>query len=181
MTRTLRLLLVAGARPNFMKVAPIVHRLRKRAAEGLEPLVTYRLVHTGQHYDERMSAVFFDELDIPRPDVNLGVGSGSHAVQTARVMEAFEPVCRAEKPDWVVVVGDVNSTIACALVGAKLGIPRRPRRGRSAQLRPHHARGDQPDRHRRARRPAADTIGGRRREPAPRRHLPGTHPSASAT
>ena len=121
MNRTLRLLLVAGARPNFMKVAPIVHRLRRRAAEGLEPLVTYRLAHTGQHYDERMSSVFFDELDVPRPDVNLGVGSGSHAVQTARVMEAFEPVCRAEKPDWVVVVGDVNSTLACTLVCAKLG------------------------------------------------------------
>ena len=76
MNRTLRLLLVAGARPNFMKVAPIVHRLRQHAAEGREPLMTYRLVHTGQHYDERMSTVFFDELDVRRPDVNLGVGSG---------------------------------------------------------------------------------------------------------
>jgi UDP-N-acetylglucosamine 2-epimerase (non-hydrolysing) len=122
MSRIRRLLIVAGARPNFMKVAPLVHRLRRRATEGGQPPATYRLVHTGQHYDERMSAVFFDELDLPRPDINLGVGSASHALQTARVMEAFEPVCLSERPDWVVVVGDVNSTLACTLVGAKLGI-----------------------------------------------------------
>jgi UDP-N-acetylglucosamine 2-epimerase (non-hydrolysing) len=121
MNRTLRLLLVAGARPNFMKVAPIVHRLDEHAIEGRHPPITYRLVHTGQHYDERMSAVFFDVMGIRRPDVNLGVGSASHAVQTARVMESFEPVCRAERPDWVIVVGDVNSTLACTLVCAKIG------------------------------------------------------------
>ena len=76
----------------------------------------------GQHYDDKMSSVFFAELGIPQPDVNLGVGSGSHAVQTARIMESFEPVCQRERPDWVVVVGDVNSTMACALVCAKLSI-----------------------------------------------------------
>jgi UDP-N-acetylglucosamine 2-epimerase (non-hydrolysing) len=84
--------------------------------------VSYRLVHTGQHYDIKMSEIFFTELGIPDPDVNLEVGSGSHAEQTARVMMAFEPVCLEERPDWVVVVGDVNSTMACTLVAAKLGI-----------------------------------------------------------
>ncbi|MBW8828579.1 MAG: UDP-N-acetylglucosamine 2-epimerase (non-hydrolyzing) [Burkholderiales bacterium] len=121
MKRTLRLVIVAGARPNFMKVAPIVHQVRMRSRHA-RPALEYCLVHTGQHYDEMMSAVFFDELGIPQPDVNLGVGSGSHAVQTARVMEAFETVCESERPDWVVVVGDVNSTMACTLVCAKLGI-----------------------------------------------------------
>ena len=82
----------------------------------------YRLVHTGQHYDEKMSDIFFGELGIPAPDINLGVGSGSHAVQTANVMAKFEPVCEQERPDWVVVVGDVNSTMACTLVCSKMGI-----------------------------------------------------------
>ena len=81
-----------------------------------------RLVHTGQHYDEAMSDVFFRELGIQPPDMNLGVGSGSHAVQTARIMTGFETVCEQEKPDWVVVVGDVNSTMACTLVCSKMGI-----------------------------------------------------------
>ncbi|HEY8469317.1 MAG TPA: UDP-N-acetylglucosamine 2-epimerase (non-hydrolyzing) [Longimicrobiales bacterium] len=108
---------VAGARPNFMKVAPVMEALRQY------PQVCQYLVHTGQHYDDRLSRTFFEELEIPRPDVNLGVGSGTHAVQTARVMEAFEPVCLEWQPDVVVVVGDVNSTLACALVAAKLGIP----------------------------------------------------------
>jgi len=88
----------------------------------LNSQLTYRLVHTGQHYDNQMSQVFFDELGIPAPDVNLEVGSGTHAAQTANVMLRFEPVCQQEKPDWVVVVGDVNSTVACTLVAAKLGI-----------------------------------------------------------
>lgn len=106
-------LVVAGARPNFMKVAPIVAALD---AGGIPRL----LVHTGQHYDAAMSDTFFAELGIPAPDRHLGVGSGSHAVQTARVMEAFEPVLLESRPGWVVVVGDVNSTLACALVAAKL-------------------------------------------------------------
>jgi UDP-N-acetylglucosamine 2-epimerase (non-hydrolysing) len=116
--RPLRLLLVAGARPNFMKVAPLMRSFRKRP-DRFAP----RLVHTGQHYDEAMSDVFFEELGIPRPDRHLGVGSGSHAVQMARIMEAFEPVLVEEKPDWVVVVGDVNSTAGCALVAAKMSPP----------------------------------------------------------
>src|SRR5918911_4562399 len=98
-----------------MKVAPIVEAMRGRADE-FAPVV----VHTGQHYDERMSAAFFRDLGLPRPDVDLGVGSASHARQTAAVMQRFEPVVLEHKPDWVVVVGDVNSTIACALVCAKL-------------------------------------------------------------
>ncbi|HET8948639.1 MAG TPA: UDP-N-acetylglucosamine 2-epimerase (non-hydrolyzing) [Candidatus Polarisedimenticolia bacterium] len=116
--RRQRLLLVAGARPNFMKVAPLLRALRRRP-DRFEPL----LVHTGQHYDEAMSDVFFDELGIPPPDRHLGVGSGSHAVQTARIMEAFEPVVAETKPDRVVVVGDVNSTAACALVATKMSPP----------------------------------------------------------
>ena len=121
MNRPLKLLIVAGARPNFMKVAPIIHEVRKRALDGA-PGLQYRLVHTGQHYDKAMSSIFFEDLGIPEPDINLGVGSGSHAVQTANVMAAFEPVCEQDRPDWVVVVGDVNSTLACTLVCAKLGI-----------------------------------------------------------
>src|SRR5829696_9028185 len=113
----LKVINVVGARPNFMKVAPIVAAMRKRPA-GFQPLV----VHTGQHYDEAMSDSFFRDLELPQPDTHLGVGSGSHAVQTAAVMERFEPVVLAEKPDWVLVVGDVNSTLACALVCVKLGV-----------------------------------------------------------
>jgi len=115
--RKLRLLLVAGARPNFVKIAPLMDALRARA-DRAETL----LVHTGQHYDEALSKSFFDQLGIPRPDVNLEVGSGSHAEQTAEVMTRFEPVAKDWKPDVVVVVGDVNSTVACALVAAKLGV-----------------------------------------------------------
>jgi UDP-N-acetylglucosamine 2-epimerase (non-hydrolysing) len=118
------LLLVAGARPNFMKIAPLLRAIEGHNLEMVngERPITSRLVHTGQHYDAQMSDIFFKELQIPRPDVCLEVGSGSHAVQTARVMERFEPVCLETKPDWVVVVGDVNSTMACALVASKLGI-----------------------------------------------------------
>ncbi|HEU4564645.1 MAG TPA: UDP-N-acetylglucosamine 2-epimerase (non-hydrolyzing) [Gemmatimonadaceae bacterium] len=112
----MRVLHVVGARPNFMKLAPCV-----RALAAL-PGVTQRIVHTGQHYDDAMSDSFFRDLEIPPPDVNLEVGSASHAVQTARIMERFEPVVLAERPDWVVVYGDVNSTAAAALVCAKLGI-----------------------------------------------------------
>ena len=113
----LKVINVVGARPNFMKVAPIVAAMKKRP-ETFLPLV----VHTGQHYDAAMSDSFFRDLDLPNPDTHLGVGSGSHAAQTAAVMERFEPVVLQEKPDWVLVVGDVNSTIACALVCVKLGI-----------------------------------------------------------
>jgi UDP-N-acetylglucosamine 2-epimerase (non-hydrolysing) len=113
----LKVITVVGARPNFMKVAPVAEAMRRRAAEFC-PL----LVHTGQHYDAPMSEVFLRDLGLPRPDVHLGVGSGSHAQQTALVMQRFEPVVLDQQPDWVVVVGDVNSTLACALVCAKLGV-----------------------------------------------------------
>ena len=109
--------LVAGARPNFMKVAPLFHTLRRQ--EWSQPI----LIHTGQHYDVLMSDAFFADLDLPAPDVHLNVGSGTHAEQTARVMMAYEEVCRERRPDWIVVVGDVNSTLASALVAAKLCIP----------------------------------------------------------
>lgn len=124
MNKSLKLLLVAGARPNFMKIAPVIHAVRAHNAScnGSGRTVDVRLVHTGQHYDEKMSGVFFQELGIPVPDYDLEVGSGSHAMQTANIMLAFEPVCLIEKPDWVVVVGDVNSTVACTLVASKLGI-----------------------------------------------------------
>jgi UDP-N-acetylglucosamine 2-epimerase (non-hydrolysing) len=120
----MKIIIVAGARPNFMKVAPLLHYIARhnlQRTNGTPEIVPF-LVHTGQHYDEKMSSVFFAELGIPAPDVNLEVGSGSHAVQTAEIMKRFEPVCAAEKPDWVVVVGDVNSTMACALVAVKMGI-----------------------------------------------------------
>jgi UDP-N-acetylglucosamine 2-epimerase (non-hydrolysing) len=113
----LKVINVVGARPNFMKVAPIVEAMKRRERE-FTPLV----VHTGQHYDAAMSDAFFKDLDLPEPDVYLGVGSASHAAQTAAVMERFEPVVLQEKPDWVLVVGDVNSTLACALVCVKLGV-----------------------------------------------------------
>lgn len=111
-----KLMLIAGARPNFMKIAPLMH-----AFEGNREIETV-LIHTGQHYDERMSGSFFKELRIPAPKVNLEVGSASQAVQTARIMERFEVVCLDEKPDAVLVVGDVTSTAACSLVASKLGI-----------------------------------------------------------
>ncbi len=110
-----RITCVVGARPNFMKVAPIHGEL---LARGLD----VRLVHTGQHYDEKMSAVFFDDLGMPRPDAFLGVGSGSHAEQTAKVMVGFDQDCLEFKPELVLVAGDVNSTVACAMVAAKRGI-----------------------------------------------------------
>jgi UDP-N-acetylglucosamine 2-epimerase (non-hydrolysing) len=113
----LRVINVVGARPNFMKVAPVVEAMGRRAGE-FAPLV----VHTGQHYDALMSDAFFKDLGLPEPDVHLGVGSGSHARQTAAVMQLFEPVVLRERPDWVLVVGDVNSTLACALVCSKLGV-----------------------------------------------------------
>ncbi len=112
----LKVICVCGARPNFMKIAPLMKAFKKSGS--IETL----LVHTGQHYDKKMSHLFFEELDIPQPDINLEVGSGSHAVQTAEVMKRFEPVVLDFKPDYVLVVGDVNSTIACGLVAVKLGV-----------------------------------------------------------
>jgi UDP-N-acetylglucosamine 2-epimerase (non-hydrolysing) len=113
--KTTRLLHVVGARPNLPKLAPVY---RAAARRGLAQIV----VHTGQHYDDALSAALFRDLELPPPDINLDVGSHSHAVQTARVMERLEPVVMAERPDWVVVYGDVNSTAAAALVAAKLGV-----------------------------------------------------------
>jgi UDP-N-acetylglucosamine 2-epimerase (non-hydrolysing) len=112
----MKIINVVGARPNFMKMAPLVRALERR---GLRQ----KLVHTGQHYDENMSRVFFEELGMPTPEIHLGVGSGTHAEQTARVMVEFEKACGVERPDLVVVVGDVNSTLACSVVAAKLCIP----------------------------------------------------------
>lgn len=112
----MKILHVLGARPNFMKAAPVI------AALAEKPGVSQIVVHTGQHYDKNMSDVFFAQLGIPEPDVNLQVGSASHAKQTAEIMTRFEPVVEQHKPDWVVVYGDVNSTIAAALVCSKLGI-----------------------------------------------------------
>ena len=113
----LKVINVVGARPNFMKVAPIVEAMKRRERE-FAPLV----VHTGQHYDSMMSDAFFRDLDLPQPDIHLKVGSDSHAAQTAAVMQRFEPILNEQKPDWVLVVGDVNSTLACALVCVKLGV-----------------------------------------------------------
>lgn len=110
------IILVVGARPNFMKIAPLHAELSNRGIPQL-------LLHTGQHYDENMSKVFFEDLGMPEPDIYLGIGSGSHATQTAKVMVEFEQVCSENEPCMVVVVGDVNSTVACSLVCAKLWIP----------------------------------------------------------
>lgn len=118
----MKILLVAGARPNFMKIAPLVWTLNKNNKRNRRNQINYKLVHTGQHYDYEMSKVFFDELDIPQPDYFLGAGSGTHAGQTAKVMVEFEKVCVKEKPDVVVVVGDVNSTLACSVTAKKLGV-----------------------------------------------------------
>lgn len=112
--------LVAGARPNFMKIAPII-----RALQAEQERFAFQLIHTGQHYDREMSDVFFEELGIPQPDHHLDCGGGSHAEQTAKIMVAFERICQtaARRPDCVLVVGDVNSTLACAIVAKKLHIP----------------------------------------------------------
>ena len=116
----MKVLIVVGARPNFMKVAPIIRAAHDHLEKRTDLQIDCLLVHTGQHYDEAMSDRFFADLGLPKPDVHLGVGSGSHAQQTADVMKKFEAVVVTEKPDVVVVVGDVNSTVACALVTSKL-------------------------------------------------------------
>jgi UDP-N-acetylglucosamine 2-epimerase (non-hydrolysing) len=109
--------LVAGARPNFMKIAPIVRALQAQQA------LSFKIIHTGQHYDRDMNDVFFEELGIPQPDVFMAAGGGSHAQQTAKIMVGFEELCMAERPAAVLVVGDVNSTLACSIVAKKLNIP----------------------------------------------------------
>ena len=114
----MKIVVVVGARPNFMKAAPIIDALSEERRR--RPDLKVMLVHTGQHYDERMSAAFFDDLDLPRPDLDLCVGSGSHGEQTGKILIAFEQFLIRERPDWVVVVGDVNSTVACALAAKKL-------------------------------------------------------------
>jgi UDP-N-acetylglucosamine 2-epimerase (non-hydrolysing) len=121
----MKLILVCGARPNFMKIAPLIRAIDKynHASPYIEKVFHYILVHTGQHYDYEMSQVFFKDLEIPQPDIHLGVGAGTHAEQTAKVMIEFEKVLYAERPDLVVVVGDVNSTLAAALAAVKLHIP----------------------------------------------------------
>ncbi|GAB6054602.1 UDP-N-acetylglucosamine 2-epimerase (non-hydrolyzing) [Magnetospira thiophila] len=115
MSKTIHL--IAGARPNFMKIAPLYHRLKK------EPWCDPLLIHTGQHYDPAMSDAFFQDLGLPQPDLHLGVGSGSHAEQTAKVMVAYERVLQDNPPAWTIVVGDVNSTLACTLAAKKLCLP----------------------------------------------------------
>jgi len=110
-----KLILVVGARPNFMKVAPLIREIHY----SFEQSIQFVLVHTGQHYDPEMSDTFFNELEIPAPSYNLEVGSATHSIQTAKVMERFEPLCLKENPDYVVVFGDVNSTLACTLVAVK--------------------------------------------------------------
>lgn len=112
--------LVAGARPNFMKIAPIVRALQAPASAHV---LSFKIIHTGQHYDREMNDVFFEELGIPQPDVFMAAGGGSHAQQTAKIMVAFEELCEAERPAAVLVVGDVNSTLACSIVAKKLQIP----------------------------------------------------------
>lgn len=116
----MKLTIVAGARPNFLKIAPLIKEIERVRDEGAD--IGFRLVHTGQHYDDNLSRVFFDELGIPLPDVNLGAGSGSQAVQTANIMIGFEQELLANNCDIAVVVGDVNSTLACSIVAKKMGI-----------------------------------------------------------
>lgn len=113
----LKVLNIVGARPNFMKIAPLVHAMTERA-----DAITQRLIHTGQHYDFNLSDAFFRDLDVLPPHINLDVGSGSHSEQTAKIMLAFERVVEDQRPDWVMVVGDVNSTLACSLVAVKMGV-----------------------------------------------------------
>ena len=112
----MKLDIIAGARPNFMKIAPIIEELEK-----VKDRIQYRLIHTGQHYDRKMSGSFFEELGIPDPDVNLEVGSGTQAAQTARIMERYEALLLEDPCDWMLCVGDVNSTMACSIAAKKAG------------------------------------------------------------
>ncbi len=120
MVQSIKLMTIAGARPNFMKVASITDAVHRHSKAAGSPRIEHILVHTGQHYDQKLSKCFFDELGLPHPDINLEVGSASHAVQTAEIMRRFEPVLLDSSPDVLIVVGDVNSTVACALVASKI-------------------------------------------------------------
>lgn len=123
MDKKLKVISIVGARPNFMKIAPLIFAIKKHNKDQKQNRkINHLLVHTGQHYDVQMSDAFFRDLNIPQPDFNLEVGSGSHAVQTAEIMTRFEKICLQEQPDWIIVVGDVNSTMACTIVASKLGI-----------------------------------------------------------
>ena len=115
----MKIISVVGARPNFMKIAPFVHAINAYNQDHASEKIEHVLVHTGQHYDDRMSKVFFESLGIPEADIHLNVGSGSHAQQVGNTMMAFEKVIQEEQPDWVVVVGDVNATLACSVTGKK--------------------------------------------------------------
>jgi UDP-GlcNAc3NAcA epimerase len=120
---TARWVSIVGARPQFVKVAPICKAIEEHNRNAGIPIVEHRIVHTGQHYDREMAGIFFEDMEIPKPACNLGVGSGSHGTQIARMIERLEPVLLSEKPDWVIVYGDTNSTMAGALVAARLQFP----------------------------------------------------------
>ena len=113
--------LIVGARPNFMKIAPLIREIKRRRSTGLN--MSYRLVHTGQHYDRNMSGSFFDDLGIPEPDINLNAGGGTQAEQTSGIMLGYEKLLLQQKPDLCIVVGDVTSTMACAIVAKKILVP----------------------------------------------------------
>ena len=117
----MKIISVVGARPNFMKIAPFMHEVIKYNKEN-DSIIEHLLVHTGQHYDDRMSKAFFEALNIPNADINLGIGSGSHAEQVGNTMIAFEKVLLEHQPDWVIVLGDVNATLACSVTAKKLHI-----------------------------------------------------------
>ena len=118
----LKIDIIAGARPNFMKISPIIRQIKKYNQEHPIAAFEFRLIHTGQHYDQNMSGSFFTQLDIPEPDLNLGAGSGSQASQTAQIMIGYENALQEWKPDLCIVVGDVNSTMACSIVAKKAGV-----------------------------------------------------------
>src|SRR5687767_728797 len=117
----MKVTVVAGARPNFMKISPIIRAIKEARADGHD--IEHRLVHTGQHFDRKMSGDFFDQLGIPEPDINLECGGGTQAEQTAAVMVSFERELEANRPDVVIVVGDVTSTMACTIAAKKLCVP----------------------------------------------------------
>jgi len=172
----MKLINIVGARPNFMKMAPIVRQLERH------PEIEWQLIHTGQHYDDAMSRVFFEELQLPPPHVFLGVGSGSQAEQTAQMMVKLEQVMQSYSPDMVLVVGDTNSALAGALTAAKLCIPvahveaglrsydRTMPEEINRQLRPHHAGRNQPPLHRLHFHLVLHPLAGRGRHPERRRH-----------
>jgi UDP-N-acetylglucosamine 2-epimerase (non-hydrolysing) len=118
--QSIKILSVVGARPNFIKIAPIARTIEEHNSKDCIPTINHLIVHTGQHYDDMMSSRFFEDLELPKPHVNLDVGSATHAVQTAKIMERFEPILLKEQPDVLLIVGDVNSTVACTLVASKI-------------------------------------------------------------